>query len=281
MKKIAISIVALLTFQLGMAQLKTPNASPKSSINQTIGLTEVQITYARPSVKNRVIFGDLVPYGKIWRTGANAATVIEFSTPITFGNTEVKAGKYALYSVPDTNQWKVFLYADSELWGAPGKNFDQGKVIAESVVKPLTINPKVETFTIGFDEIRNNDAMLTLAWDNILVKVPIKVNTRQAVIESIGKTMNGPTASDYHRAAMFYFEENIDLDKALEWSSKAVELNPTAYWVQKLKSDIQAAKKDYKNAIKTAEIALERAQKAGNDGYVKAIQENINAWKKK
>lgn len=117
MKKIVLSIVTSLSLGLAMGQLKTPNASPKSIVNQTVGLTDIEVIYSRPSVKGRTIFGDLVPYGKIWRTGANAATVIEFSTAITFGNTEVKAGKYALYSIPDVNQWKVFLYADYELWG--------------------------------------------------------------------------------------------------------------------------------------------------------------------
>lgn len=281
MKKIVLSIVTSLSLSLAMGQLKTPNASPKSIVNQTVGLTDIEVIYSRPSVKGRTIFGDLVPYGKMWRTGANAATVIEFSTAITFGNTEVKAGKYALYSIPDVNQWKVFLYADYELWGDPGKNYDPSKVVAETIVKPQPISPKIETFSIGFDEIKNNDAQLTLAWDNTLVKVPIKVNTREAVMESIGKTMNGPTASDYQRAAAYYFEENIDLDKALEWSNKATELNPTAYWVLKLKSDIEAAKKDFKSAIKTAEKALESAQKSGNEGYVKILQENLNTWKKK
>lgn len=281
MKKIVLSIVTSLSLSLAMGQLKTPNASPKSIVNQTVGLTDIEVIYSRPSVKGRTIFGDLVPYGKIWRTGANAATVIEFSTAITFGNTEVKAGKYALYSIPDANQWKVFLYADYELWGDPGKNYDPIKVVAETIVKPQPISPKIETFSIGFDEIKNNDVQLTLAWDNTLVKIPIKVNTREAVMESIGKTMNGPTASDYQRAAAYYFEENIDLNKALEWSNKAAELNPTAYWVLKLKSDIEASKKDFKSAIKTAEKALESAQKSGNEGYVKILQENINTWKKK
>lgn len=281
MKKIILSIVATFSLSFAMGQLRTPSASPKSVVNQTVGLTEIQVTYARPSVKGRAVFGNLVPYGKIWRTGANAATVVEFSTAVTFGNTEVKAGKYALYSVPDSKQWKVFLYADSQLWGDPGKNYDAAKVVAETFVTPQAISPKVETFTIGFDEIKNNDAQLTLAWDNVLVKVPIKVNTRDAVMESIGKTMNGPTASDYQRAAAYYFEENIDINKALEWSTKAAELNPTAYWVLKLKSDIQAAKKDYKEAIKTAEKALEAAQKAGNEDYAKMLRENISAWKKK
>ena len=115
----------------------------------------------------------------------------------------------------------------------------------------------------------------------MLVKVPLKVNTRAMVMESIGKTMNGPTASDYHRAANYLFEENIDLEKALEWATKAAELNPSAYWILKLKSDIQAAQKDYKNAIKTAKAALDAAQKAGNEGYVKTIKGNITNWKKK
>ncbi|GIM50686.1 DUF2911 domain-containing protein [Capnocytophaga stomatis] len=281
MKKLLTSTLVLFSLNICFAQLKTPDASPKSSVNQTIGLTDININYSRPSVKGRIIFGDLVPYGKIWRTGANAATVIEFSTAVTFGDKEVKAGKYALYSIPEANQWKVFLYEEYQLWGDPGKNYDPQKVVAETIVKPQTISPKTETFSIGFDNIRNNDAMLTLTWDDVLVKVPIKVNTRSAVMESIGKTMNGPTASDYHRAAHYYFEENIDLHKALEWSVKAAELNPNAYWVLKLKSDIQGALKNYKEAIKTAEKALDVAKKAGNEGYVKALEHNITNWKKK
>lgn len=281
MKKFFVSMVALLSVGISSAQVKTPNSSPKSTVNQVVGLTEIDVNYSRPSVKGRTIFGDLVPYGKIWRTGANAATTIEFSTPVTFGNTEVKAGKYALYSIPEAHQWKVFLYADNNLWGEPGKNYDASKVVAETIVKPQTVNYKTETFSIGFDDIKNNDANIVLAWDNVLVKVPFKVNTRTAVLESITKTMNGPSAADYQRAAMYYYEENIDMDKALAWASKAAELNPNAYWVLKLKADVQAAKKDYKNAVKTAELALEAAKKAGNEGYAKTLQENISAWKKK
>ncbi|MDO5105511.1 DUF2911 domain-containing protein [Capnocytophaga sp.] len=281
MKNIIISITAFFALNIGFAQLKTPNASPKSVINQTVGLTDIEVVYSRPSIKGRTVFGDLVPYGKIWRTGANAATVIEFSTDVTFGETAVKAGKYALYSVPEANEWKVLLYADYQLWGDPGKNYDPNKVVAQTSVKTQNVSPKIETFSIGFDNVRNNDAQLTLAWDNILVKVPIKVNTRDAVMESIGKTMNGPTASDYHRAAQYYFEENIDLNKAAEWAHKAAEMSPNAYWTLKLKSDIQAAKKDYKEALKTAQKALEVAQKAGNEGYVKVLQENISQWQKK
>ncbi|CEN37751.1 conserved exported hypothetical protein [Capnocytophaga cynodegmi] len=281
MKKILTSALAMFLLNICFAQLKTPNPSPKSSISQTVGLTNINVSYSRPSVKGRVIFGDLVPYGKIWRTGANAATVIEFSTAITFGNKEVKAGKYALYSIPEVDQWKVFLYREHQLWGDPGKNYDASKVVAETIVKPETISPKIETFLISFDNIRNDEAMLTLAWDNVLVKVPIKVNTRSAVMESIGKAMNGPTASEYHRAANYYYEENIDLNKALEWSTKAVEQNPNAYWILKLKSDIEAALKNYKEAIKTAEKALESAKKAGNEGYIKALENNIKDWKKK
>ncbi|MDO5607288.1 MAG: DUF2911 domain-containing protein [Capnocytophaga sp.] len=281
MKNILLTAVAVLSATVAVAQLKTPDASPRSVVTQQVGLTDIEVVYSRPSVKGRTVFGDLVPYGKLWRTGANAATVIEFSTDVEFGGTKVKGGKYALYTVPNANEWKVLLYDETQIWGDPGKNYDPAKVVAEMTVKPQTLSPRVETFTIGFDDLKNNDANLVLAWDNVIVKAPIKVNTREAVVKSINNTMSGPTASDYFRAATYYHEEKIDADKALEWATKAVELNPKAYWMLKLKSDTQAAKKDYKNAVKTAEKALDAAQKAGNEAYAKMVQNNINDWKKK
>ncbi|AEK22256.1 DUF2911 domain-containing protein [Capnocytophaga canimorsus] len=262
-------------------QVKTPDVSPKSVVNQTIGLTEVEVVYSRPSIKGRMIFGDLVPFDKIWRTGANAATTIEFSTDVTFEGIPVKEGKYALYSVPGKKLWKVLLYADHQIWGDPGNNYDPKKVVAEVTVTPQTISPKVETFRIGFDELKPNEGFLSIAWEQTLVQVLVGVNSHQVVLESIKKTMAGPTASDYHRAAAYYFEQNMDLDKAIEWVNKAAELNPKAYWVLKLKSEIQAAKNNFTDALKTANQALEAAQKAGNQGYVKMIEQNIALWKKK
>lgn len=280
MKKTALFIIGIFIVGTGLSQVKTPDASPKSVLHQVVGLTDIEVVYSRPSIKERVIFGDLVPYNELWRTGANAATTIEFSSDVTFGNTPVKYGKYALYTIPGANEWKVLLYADYSQWGAPGKNYDASKIVAEATVTPEKISPKLETFTISFDDLKNSGAFLTLAWDTVLVKIPIEVNSKDVILESITKTMSGPTGGDYHRAATYYFEENIDLDKALEWSTKAEELSPNAYWVLKLKSDIQAAKKEYKNAVKTAKKALDLAQKAGNKNYVSVIQDNISVWEK-
>lgn len=278
MKRILFSLAFSAAFMLN-AQVTAPQASPESTVKQVVGLSEITVDYSRPSTKDRKIFGDLVPLNQLWRTGANGSTDITFSSDVSFGGVDVKAGKYALYTIPTAGDWEVILYRDTEQWGSPEK-LDDKQVAARTKVKSQQVSPKIETFTIGFDAIHSAGADLMIGWENTVVKVPLKVDSKKQVLASIEKTMNGPSANDYHQAANYYFEEKMDLDQALEWSKKATDLRPDSFWMMKLQSEIYAAKGDYKNAVSTANKSIEAAKKAGNDGYVKMNEENIKKWNK-
>lgn len=279
MKKVFFSLTFSAAFMLN-AQVTAPQPSPAASVKQTVGLSEITVDYSRPSAKERKIFGGLVPFNQVWRTGANGSTDITFSSDVNFGGTDVKAGKYALYTIPSTNEWEVILYRDTEQWGAP-KKLDDNQIAVRCKVKPESVQPAVETFSIGFDGLHNGGTDLVIAWENTAVKVPVTVDSKKEVLASIEKTMNGPSANDFHQAASYYLDEKMDLDKALLWSQKAAEMRPEAFWMMKLQSEIYAAKGDYKNAIQAAKKSLEAAQKAGNSDYIKMNQDNIAAWSKK
>lgn len=280
MRKLLLGALFVAGCLTATAQVETPQPSPESTIQQKVGLTDFTVNYSRPSVKGREVFGGLVPYGEIWRTGANGSTDIEFTTDIKFNGKEVKAGKYSIYTVPNKDAWKVMLYKNTELWGAPGDKFNQEDVAVETTVKPRK-NSAVESFTIGFDHLRNNSAHLTMAWDDVLVAVPVEVDARTLVDKSIEKTLAGPGANDYFNAAKYYFEEDLDLDKAHKWVSKAIELRPDAFWMMKVKSEIEAKQGKYKTALKTARASLKLAEKAKYKPYIKMNKENIAKWLKK
>lgn len=272
---LVLALMAFATF--GFSQIETPQASPSSTLKQTVGLTDVTVDFSRPSMKGRTIFGDLVPFDSVWRTGANASTDITFSEAVNFGGTEVEAGTYALYSKPGTSSWDVMLYSDADLWGAP-REFDESLVVATATVTPTKMANSVETFDIGFEEVTNNSAHLAIAWENTHVAVPINVHTKKTVEESIAKVMAGPTANDFYGAARFYHEEGLDKSQALEWVSKAVELRPDAFWMVRTKSEIQAEMGDITGAIATAKKSLELATTAGNNTYINANKQNIAKW---
>ena len=279
MKKLIYTLAFLGLFQLSNAQVKAPQPSPAAQLKQTVGLTEITVDYSRPSAKERKVFGDLVPYNQVWRTGANGSTDISFDTDVVFGGTAVKAGKYALYTVPGEKDWDVILYTDSELWGSPEK-LEESLIAVRFKVQSEKTGQFVESLNISFDDLRNNSAHLQIAWENTIIEIPITVDSKKDVLASIDKTLSGPSANDYHQAASYYLSENMDLDKALSWSEKAVQMRPEAFWMIKLQSEIYAAKGDFANAIATAKKSQDLAQKAGNDGYVKMNAANIEKWSK-
>lgn len=263
------------------AQVKVPQASPKSTVIQTVGLTDVEIEYSRPSAKGRVIFGDLVPFGKVWRAGANANTTISFSDDVVINGATLKKGKYALYVTPKTNDWEIFFYSDTNNWGTPEK-WDDAKVALKATVKTELLNRNVETFTIGINNTDNNFANLELSWEKTLVALKFEVPTQKTAIASIDKVLSGPSFGDYYSAAQYYFQSNGDLNKALAYVNKAYEMNDKKpYWYSRLKSQIQAKMGDKKGAIETAKISLAAAQEANNQDYVKMNQDSIAEWSKK
>ncbi|NBL65136.1 DUF2911 domain-containing protein [Flavobacterium sp. NST-5] len=285
MKKIIVA-AGLLFFALGTnAQVKAPAPSPKAEIHQVVGLTDVQLEYSRPSAKGRIIFGDLVPFGKMWRTGANANSIITFSEDVSIGGKPVKKGSYAIFTVPKIDSWDVIFYSDTNNWGLP-EEFSDAKVAARVTVKPETINRHIETFTIDFNNLENNSGVLQISWEKTVVPVKIDVNTEKTAIASIEATLNGPTANDLYSAAQYYYQASLDQAKALTWVNGAIEKasqngKEAPFWYLRLKSLIQAKKGDKKGAIETAKMSLAAAEKANNADYVKMNKDSIAEWSKK
>ena len=281
MKKIITTVFIAGFIAIGNAQVKTPQPSPSATVKQTIGLSEVTVEYSRPSANDRKVFGSLVPMGQVWRTGANGSTDITFGGDASFNGVKIPAGKYALYTIPSTNDWEIILYKDTEQWGAP-KELKNDQIVARTKVKAEKSGTSFETFTIGFGDLKTDKTNLILSWENTMVKVPIVMDSKKEVLESINKTLatKEAKASDYHQAASYYFQEKMDLKKALEYSTKANAMQPDVYYMLKLKSEIEAANGMKKVAIATANQSLTLAKKEGNDDYVKMNADNIAKWSK-
>lgn len=265
------------------AQVKTPQASPLAKIDQVVGLTNIQIEYSRPSAKGRTVYGDLVPFGKHWRTGANANTTVSFSEDVKIAGKDLKKGKYALFTTPKADSWDVIFYTDTNNWGLP-EEWNEAKVALKVTVKPETTTKSVESFSIFLNNLTNDSGVMELSWERTTVAIPFSVPTQEAAMKSIEKTLAGPAAGDYFAAAQYFYQTNNDLNKALSWVTTAVSLTAkntdVPYWYLRLKSLIQAKLGDKKGAIITAKESLNLAVKAGNGDYEKMNKDSIAEWSK-
>ena len=263
------------------AQVKTPQASTSQTITQTVGLTNIELSYSRPSMKGRTIFGNLVPYNKLWRTGANANTTISFDENVMIGGKIIKAGTYAIYTKPNMTSWEIYFYSDASNSGTP-KKWDSEKVVAsvKANVDPLSF--KIETFTLQIDDITNDSANLGIMWENVYVAVPIRFMTDSQVTKNIASVMNGPSSGDYYTSAVYYLNADKDIDKAKMWIDKAIEMreNP-AFWYYRQQSLIYAKSGDKKGAIIAAKESLKLAKEAGNNDYVALNTESLSIWEGK
>jgi hypothetical protein len=259
---------ALLFMTTANAQsLKLPAPSPGQTIKQNFGVSEITIDYSRPGAKNRVVYGDVVPFGKIWRTGANGATKITFADDVTVEGKSVKAGTYALYTMPNKDSWDMMLYKDLTLGG----NVDGYKPEEELIrftVKPTVMNDKVETFTINFADVTPTTTNIELAWEKTKVAFKVATEFDEKVMKNIETTM-AMDKRPYHQAATYYLDNNKDLTKALAWENIAIEQNPKAYWMWHNKAKIQLKLKDVKGAIASAEQSMALAKADKDDAYVK------------
>ncbi|MBR9854268.1 MAG: DUF2911 domain-containing protein [Algicola sp.] len=263
------------------AQIQTPAPSPSSKLEQKVGLTDVTVEYSRPAMRGRKIFGDLVPFDAIWRTGANQNTKITFSDDVTIKGKELKAGSYAIYSRPNEAVWEIFFYSDTENWGTP-QEWDASKVAATVKVETVEIPMPIETFTITIDDLHNNGGTLGILWENTYVGVDFVVPTVKKATKSIEATMANTAdlkAGDYYAAGSYYFAEGMNMEKAKEWVSKAVEMDGgKAYWMMRTQSLIYAKLGDKKAAVEAAKKSLAAAQAAGNQDYVKMNKDSLKEW---
>ena len=267
------AILTIGTFTVNAQGLKVPAPSPSQTIKQSFGLGDISVDYSRPAVKGRVVFGDLVPYGKIWRTGANAATKLTFSDDITFGDVPVKAGTYALYTIPGKASWTVMLYSDLTLGGNTA-DYNNEKEVARISVPAKYTESKTESFTINIAKVKPTSATIELLWEN--TRVPVKIATE--IDGKVMKNIDAALANDtrpYFQAATYYYDNNKDLSKAKMWVEKATEQNPKAFWVRLLKAKIELKMGDKNTAIATANEVISLATEAKNDDYVKMAKELI------
>ncbi|WP_422351296.1 DUF2911 domain-containing protein [Flagellimonas sp.] len=278
MKKLALFVfVALLTVSME-AQIDTPAPSPSSVLEQKVGLTDVTVDYSRPSMRGRTVFGDLVPYNKLWRTGANAYTTISFSTDVTIAEQEVKAGTYSIFTKPRAENWEVFFYTDTQGGGTP-QDWDDNKVVAKATVPVYKMPMAVETFTISIDDLKTTSANLGFIWENTYVAVPFGVPADATVMKSIETTLAGPSARDYYISAVYYYSEGKDINKAKEWMEKAISMtDEPRFWQLRQQSLIYAKAGDKKAAIETAKKSLAKSEEAGNDDYIKMNKDSLKEW---
>lgn len=276
MKKLVTILMTIALFSMGNAQVTTPQSSSHSEIETMVGLTKIEIDYSRPNKNGREIFGNLVGYDKVWRTGANKNTTIEFKDDVVIEGQKLKAGQYALFTKPGKDAWEIYFYTDTKNWGEPEK-WDNSKVAAKVTSKVQKLTRSVETFTISLDEVNMNSAMLNIAWDNVKVGTKIEVPTDVKVMESITKAMAGkPTSQDYMSAASYFFAADKDIQQAKKWMDQGMKMNEKPQFYQIYQHALIHAKAgDKKSAINLANQSMEASKAAGNDDYVKLNEDLI------
>ena len=252
--------------------LQFPQASPAASFKEHIGLTELSVEYSRPGVKGRKIFGGLVPYGEVWRTGANAATKISFNTDVNFGGTAVPPGDYALFTIPGPADWTMILNKVSGQWGSYA--YDEKNDVARAKVKSASMPEMLETMTIGLNDVHDDSAMLVIAWEKTRVAVKIETDTVNVVAEQIEAAMKADGKKPYFQAAMFYYEHNLDLKKAVSWMDAAIKETPDQMWMVYRQGLILAKSGDKPGALAAAKQSMQLADKAG--GAVGAEYKRLN-----
>lgn len=260
-------------------RVTTPQASPLGKSEQKVGLTDVAVEYSRPGMKGRTIFGDLVPYGKKWRTGANSNTKVTFSTDVTIDGQTLKAGSYGIYTIPNKDKWEVMFYTDSDKSGIPS-DWDDNKVAVKTTIDVYPMPMPIETFTITIDDVTSTSAVIGILWENAYVGVAFEVPTEELVLANIDAVIAGsPKAGDYYSAAVYYNQNDKDIKKASEWMEKAMSLTEKpAFWQLRQQSLIYAKAGNKEAAITAAKKSLEGAKEAKNDAYIKMNTESLKEW---
>ena len=267
MKKLLLVALMAGSFSFANAQqLRTPAPSPAQTIKQDFGLSDIELSYSRPGVKDRKIFGDLVPYGKVWRTGANNATTINFGDEVTIGGKKVPAGKYGLLTIPGEDEWTMIISKQTDV-SSPAA-YKESEDVVRVKAKPAKVGMKAETFTMQFANVQAESVELHMRWDDLLVSLPITANVEEKVMAQINNLMNKDNRP-YFGAAMYYIEKGKDMNQALAWLDKAVEQNPNAFWIHHQRANTLAKLGKKAEAKAAANKSMELAKTAKNDDYVR------------
>jgi len=267
MRKLFLTALAASLFILADAQsLTTPQPSPTQTIKQNFGLSNIELSYSRPGIKGRKIFGDLVPFGKVWRTGANNATTLTFADDVTIGNTKIKAGKYGLLTIPDQKSWTIIITKQTDVTSPAAYKQDQDVVRVD--VTPMKMGESMETFTMQFANVKPSSCELQMMWDKTAVTLPIMTDVETKVMGQIDQLMNKDNRP-YYNAALYYLENGKDLNQALAWFDKAVEQQPDAFWVHHQRANCLAKLGKKEEAKLAAEKSKALAAEQKNDDYVR------------
>lgn len=251
------------------AQVKLPSPSSAQTIKQDFGLGTIELTYSRPGSGGRVVFGDLVPYKKLWRTGANAATRLVFSNPVEIGGKKLDTGTYVLYTIPDEESWEVIINKGKNNWGVDG--YKESEDVLHFTVPAIKTAAKTETFTMQFADIKPESCELQLMWEKKMITIPISTNIKGKLKVAVEAALLTDKKS-YWEAAQFYFEYEKNLTKAVENITKATEQNPKAYYMFLYKANIQKAMGNNAGALESSAISLLLSKEAKNEDYVRMNQ---------
>lgn len=285
-KSVYIFCAALMAGGMLQAQ-ELPQPSPSAKVMQTVGLTEFTVTYSRPSMRDREIFGELVPYGKLWRTGANANSTIEFNTPVTFEGTTVESGKYSLYTIPGENAWQIILNRKTDSWGT-GDYSEEMDVLRMQVPAQET-GQMAESFTICFQNVSGSNAHLILRWSDVKVAVPFSVNVEEKVAQNIEQALaeaEEEKLGGVHRNIASYYLNSGNLEKANMHIDKSLAMSEGSWYAFWLKAEILAEMKQYDEAIEFAQQSMEQGERSAREnekefGYAEMISETMEKWKAK
>lgn len=276
MKNVLITAAFAVSALAAQSQVRMPQPSPTQTIKQDFAMGNIELTYSRPAAKDRKIFGDLVPYGKMWRTGANAATLIKFSEPVEIMGKKIDTGSYAIYTIPGVDNWEVILNKGITNWGTDG--YKESDDVIRFKVEPVKIKTETENLTMQFDNIKPESLELWLVWDKTGIKIPINANIKDKLRGQLETAMQGEK-KPYFQAAQFYNEYDKNNTKALENVNKATEENPKAYWIFLYKAKIQKQMGDIEGAKASSTKSLELARTDKNDDYVKLNQDFLKELK--
>jgi hypothetical protein len=263
-------------------KIEFPSASQHSVVKQRVGLTDIEVDYSRPNKNGREIFGGLVPFGKLWRTGANAVTKIKFSHPVALGDKEIPAGEYALFTIPTANEWTIIVSKDAKVQSAA--DYKQENDVARMTATPESLPMTIETFTIALNDVKGASATLDFLWDK--TRVPVKLTTED--VEQVSKQLDAAVSAGTpldprtaYQAAAFYYDNNKDMNQAAKWIDQALEKNPDAYFMHYKKAQIQAKLGNKKEATASAQKAIDilKKDKAPDESAIKNAQQIIDSSK--
>ncbi|WP_184544256.1 DUF2911 domain-containing protein [Mucilaginibacter sp. FT3.2] len=271
---VATMLLACLSYKSYAQVPRIPEASSTQTLIQDFGLGKITVTYSRPNVKDRKIFGGIIPWGQVWRTGANAATTITFTEKVLIEGNSVPAGTYSLFSIPEKNEWTIILNKVVKQWGA--YSYKQSEDFLRFNIKPTRVSEKRETFTMAFANSTTKSSDLYLVWDRTAAKIHLETDDDAKITANIDELMKGDRRPYYFNAIQYYYENNKDVDKALGWVYEAEKIDAKGPWFKLWESRLLLRKGDKAGAIAAAEAGIALAKSSKDDEYERLNKEALD-----